>query len=193
MLQIFNICPIHYIKRKAIQKFCLDAKRTLLLEGNKTRFFSYVNTRLRKSRGLQITLQSDGSVLTIEAVAEALNKEFCKNFSATALPSAGCSRDSRSCVDGLRFTCSMYDVISALKKCSNTTAGPCIISFATLKQITPQIANPFLVIFQQLLHKSVFLERWKRAKVMPLYRGKVEGLMPLRIGQLVYVFVLTSC
>ena len=125
--------------KKAIRKFDLDAERTLLIEGNRAHFFKYVNRRLCKLRGSQITLRSDGSTLTTEAAAEAYNKEFFTNFTASTPPSGGGSRDSGSCVDVLRFSCSKHDVISAFKKCFNTAAGPDRISFATLKKIALQI------------------------------------------------------
>ena len=97
---------------------------------------------------------------------------FYKPGTVSAPPSGSCCRDNGSCVNDLRFTCSMYDVISALNKYSNAAAQPDRISFASLKKIAPQIANPFLVLFQQSLHEGVFKERRKRANVMPLYKGK---------------------
>ena len=40
--------------RKAILKFYIDAKRALLIEHSRARFFTYVNTRLCKSRSSRL-------------------------------------------------------------------------------------------------------------------------------------------
>ena len=42
------------------------------------------------------------------------------------------------------------------------------------KKIASYFVNPLLVTFQQSLYQGVFLERWKRANVIPLNKGKGE-------------------
>jgi ribonuclease P/MRP protein subunit RPP40 len=51
-------------------------------------------------------------------------------------------------------------------------------SFAMLKAVADVIMLPLLVIFQQSLSQGKFPSSWKKAKVVPVYKGKGERSLP---------------
>ena len=72
------------------------------------------------------------------------------------------------------FNCTMFDIVHAFGNCANTASCPNSVPCATIKQILYLIKHPLLVIFQQSLSQGKFLNLWKRANVIPLFKGKGE-------------------
>ena len=70
------------------------------------------------------------------------------------------------------FNCTMSHIVLALDNCANTAADPDRVSFATIKQIFHLNKYTLFVIFQQSLSQGKFPTLWKRANVIPLFKGK---------------------
>ena len=159
--------------RTVLSGWRADYERRLSCNRDKRNFYRYINKRLGRCSPSLTLVQDADKVVHGAAAAELLSKQFASNFTpkSNAAPQLLAS-DS----DGLLLTCSIDDVIRAIRSSSNSAAGQDGYSNQMIKLLEPSIKYPLLVIFQQSLYNGKFPWAWKEAKIFPLYKGKGDTL-----------------
>jgi hypothetical protein len=161
----------------------LAATEDALLDMNKHSFYSYVSRRLHPTCH-NITLLSDGRLLSAaHDIARCLSTEFSRNFLVTGnsigqvQPNDGSSNGEQ---EEVHAECPILDYINvdieAMRKIlheqRNSAAGPDGIPGIFYKQLACVLARPLTTIFQQSIHQCAIPDMWRKALVIPLYKGK---------------------
>ena len=166
--------------RKSVRDFLIDQESALLRSGDKRKFFAYVNRRLGRDRVDQNKIYLHDGTLSDSATAEAFSKEFTKNFSSST-SGFSCQSAAIKDIDSNHlhnvldaFNCDEFTIRKTLRSCRNTAAGPDGYSMKLIKQIINYISRPLLTIYQNSLNQGKFPSIWKRALIVPIYKGKGE-------------------
>ena len=81
--------------------------------------------------------------------------------------------DTLNCLSTISlFNASYSDTVATLLASSNFVAGPDGISGSLLRKLDPVLGQLVSIIFQQFQARSQFLQQWKTALVVPIYKGK---------------------
>ncbi len=159
--------------RAALRQHRRNTEYRLTFARNRKAFFSHIYSKLgRDNRDIHLVV--NGTDASDSVCAEAFLEEFSTNFSRStdasateatrATPSAECPI--------LSLTCSEAAVLAVLKSCPNSGSSPDGISYTLLKEVAAFIVRPLNIICQQSLFTGVFPHAWKRAVVIPLYKGR---------------------
>ena len=77
----------------------------------------------------------------------------------------------------MRFNCTEQDIVEALNSSASSAVRPNGISFPMIKKIVSIFLYPLLILFQHTLAQGTFPLLWKRAYIIPLYKGKSERIV----------------
>ena len=160
--------------RSAIRQHYRNLEQKFIYSNNRKSFFKHINRKISDQRN-SINLSADGRLLTNTEAANVFLQEFTNNFASKRNSISERLHGSSS---GLQLTCTEQLVFNALRCCPNTMSSTDNISFALLKNIQRHIIRPLNIIFQQSIFSGEFPAIWKRAIVMPLYKGRGDRYCP---------------
>ena len=155
--------------RAAIRRHRRNVESRLIYNNDSKAFYSYINNKRKNDK--QICLAINDKALTDREAAEAFQAQFVTNFS----PAFGAGHQidvNNTDVQGFMPTCNERLIFEVMKACSNSDSSPDGISYKLLKAISQYIIRPLNIIFQQSIFNGIFPSVWKRAVVLPLYKGK---------------------
>ena len=72
----------------------------------------------------------------------------------------------------LAYNITQLDTYKVLVSSSNSAAGPDGISGTVLRKLAHVLALPLSIVFQQSVSHNTFPSAWKKAVVVPIYKGK---------------------
>ena len=159
--------------RAAIRQHRRNLEYRLTFSRNRKAFFSYVYDKLGRAN-TDICLDIDGTAASDSSAAKAFLSEFSSNFSRAAdvYPVAPLATSPDDLESTLLLNCTEADIAAALQACPNSNSSPDGISYLLLKTISGLIIQPMNIIYQQSLFAGIFPSAWKRAVVIPLYKGR---------------------
>ena len=145
-----------------------------LLNMNKHSFYSYVSGRLRPtSHGTISLINDDGNAMdSPQAVAQCFSTEFSKNFSThiNNAPKIVQDIDNGPVLDLINVD--VGAVRNLLLKQRSLAAGPDGIPGLFYNRLASVLASPLTIIYQQSLHQRSIPDMWRKALIIPLYKGK---------------------
>ena len=74
--------------------------------------------------------------------------------------------------NGFRIKITYEDVLNTLVHMPSGVAGPDGLKGEILRTIAPLIARPVFIIYQNSIFNGTFPSAWKRARIVPIYKGK---------------------
>ena len=130
--------------------------------------YNYVNRALGQQRCSHQLVDTSGNAFTDDAVAANMfNQEFVSNFSPAQMSQTSYCSNSE-----LAFNITQLDTYKVLASSSNSAAGPDGISDTVLRKLAHVLALPLSIVFQQSVSHNTFPSAWKKAVVVPIYKGK---------------------
>jgi hypothetical protein len=155
--------------KEAIRQYINRQELDLVEHPNQAAFYKYVNRTLGKQQTQHQLVDDTGRAVTDDVIAACMfNREFASNFSPStaSVPVATAAHFSQA------FNVTLQDTYTALASSSNSSPGPDSISGFVLRRLARTLALPLSIIFQQSLTQGVFPTAWKKATVIPIYKGK---------------------
>jgi exonuclease III len=181
-----NLDPYYELRRTtqaAIRQFRRNTESRLIYNGNRSKFFAYINRSLGKSRH-PIQINVNGVAVSDNVAANTFSQYFATHFSQSKQLSN--YPESRCDITLQHFNCTENDIILALKSCSTSNCSIDGISYRILKSVAQHIIYPLKVICQHSFNDGLFPSMWKQATISPLYKGQgdrasVDSYRPISI------------
>ena len=168
-------------KQAANQLSLAIKRRHKLIENNLLRkssshFFRYVSFRLsHQTNSINLRTISGDMVDEASVICNLLCEEFTKNFS---MPTETFAKYSSSIDSVFQVQLDSYTVLKTLQSLPMAAAGPDGIPAVIYRHMAASLVQPLTHLFQQSLFQGRLPAEWKKAKVIPIFKGKEEKSSP---------------
>ncbi|EYB91618.1 hypothetical protein Y032_0204g1899 [Ancylostoma ceylanicum] len=165
---------INKVFEHKLWKFNKSIERKVIESRNKSTFYSFLSSRLKRKSGLGTLIDEMGQVLTSDRdKAEAFAKVFHEQCSGTAatnldtvVPSS-CLGNFPVMADSLWFHATeIYTLLSKWPSSRSVTPDGIPLSF--IKEVAPIIAGPLAYIFNLSFMRAEVPSKWKVSYVTPI-------------------------
>ena len=170
---------VNYVKvRRSLKKTIREAKRSSEIKlanecgGDLKRFFGFY--KFNKHNARIGPIEQNGQVYHDDAVkAQAFNDQFSRVFTNECLLNITTITKVDSLQEGLtNINVSHDDIYKQLHSLkANKACGPDDISARVLKEAAEQLSPPLYTIFNASLKSGEVPDDWKRAHVVPIFKG----------------------
>jgi ribonuclease P/MRP protein subunit RPP40 len=161
--------------RAALRQLRRCEEMRIIYSSDNRQLFSHFQ-RKTTSHSSAVHLCIDGTPLTDQQAANALQSSFITNFNTCVFKPAGCV--SLTSTQLLQFSCSHSMLAAALRNARNSNSSPDGILYRLLKVISSLIIEPLCTVFRHSLAEGAFPDVWKKATVIALYKGKGSRSLP---------------
>ena len=162
-----NICNDAIRKAKLSKELSIANK----VKNNPKSFFKYFNNKLKPKEGISNLRKDDGTLTdSDQEKAEVLNNFFSSVFVEEGQdPIPDFNADFNSVLDDLTINeDDMYQVLSNLK--TSKSPGPDGVHPRLLRELSRELSQPLLILFNKTLNEGNIPDIWKKAEVKPIFK-----------------------